>query len=62
MEGYLIFGDGESKVSLLDLAMGSTIHLMPNTLVGTGRSFSYIVALFESWSLVYHMAFLFKVD
>jgi hypothetical protein len=38
LQGYLIFGDGESKLSLLDLASGQTIHLMPNTLVGTGRS------------------------
>jgi len=36
-QGFLIFGDGESKMSLLDLATGKTIHLMPNTLVGTGR-------------------------
>jgi len=35
--GFLIFGDGESKMSLLDLATGETIHLMPNSLVGTGR-------------------------
>jgi len=34
---HIIFGDGESKMSLLDLAEGSTVHLMPNTLVGTGR-------------------------
>ena len=25
------------QMSLLDLAEGSTVHLMPNTLVGTGR-------------------------
>eukprot|EP00092_Neocalanus_flemingeri_P075476 GFUD01093493.1.p1 GENE.GFUD01093493.1~~GFUD01093493.1.p1 ORF type:complete len:511 (+),score=129.28 GFUD01093493.1:81-1613(+) len=37
LEGYVIFGDGESKMSLLDLGSGRTIHLMPNTLVGTGR-------------------------
>ena len=37
LEGFVIFGDGESKMSLLDLATGRTIHLMPNTLVGTGR-------------------------
>jgi len=36
-EGFVIFGDGESKLSLLDLSSGQTIHLMPNTLVGTGR-------------------------
>jgi len=34
---HIIFGDGESKMSLLDLIEGSTLHLMPNTLVGTGR-------------------------
>jgi len=37
MEGFVIFGDGESKISFLDLSSGQTIHLMPNTLVGTGR-------------------------
>merc|ERR1719228_2200576 len=37
LAGFLIFGDGESKMSLLDLGTGRTIHLMPNTLVGTGR-------------------------
>lgn len=36
-QGYLIFGDSESKLSLVDLATGQTVHLMPNTLVGTGR-------------------------
>merc|ERR1719228_750596 len=36
-EGFVMFGDGESKMSLLDLGTGLTIHLMPNTLVGTGR-------------------------
>jgi len=36
-ENYVIFGDGESKLSLLDLNTGTTLHLMPNTLVGTGR-------------------------
>jgi len=34
---HVLFGDGESKLSLLDLSEGSTLHLMPNTLVGTGR-------------------------
>lgn len=37
MEGFVIFGDGESKMSFLDLSSGRTLHLMPNTLVGTGR-------------------------
>jgi len=37
LEGFVMFGDGESKMSLLDLGTGLTIHLMPNTLVGTGR-------------------------
>jgi len=37
LQGFVIFGDGESKMSLLDLGTGRTIHLMPNTLVGTGR-------------------------
>jgi len=34
---HLLFGDGESKLSLLNLSKGTTLHLMPNTLVGTGR-------------------------
>ena len=34
IQGYCIFGDGESKLSLLDLSTGDTIHLMPNTLIG----------------------------
>lgn len=33
LPSHLLFGDGESKLSLLDLSQGSTIHLMPNTLV-----------------------------
>lgn len=37
LPSHLLFGDGESKLSLLDLGQGSTLHLMPNTLVGTGR-------------------------
>jgi len=32
-----MYGDGEGKMSLLDLSSGESIHLMPNTLVGTGR-------------------------
>jgi len=37
LPGYLMFGDAESKLSLLDLSTGSTRHLMPNIMVGTGR-------------------------
>lgn len=37
LPSHLIFGDGESKLSLLDMAQGTVLHLMPNTLVGTGR-------------------------
>eukprot|EP00088_Acartia_fossae_P045363 TRINITY_DN4882_c0_g1_i7.p1 TRINITY_DN4882_c0_g1~~TRINITY_DN4882_c0_g1_i7.p1 ORF type:complete len:522 (-),score=121.21 TRINITY_DN4882_c0_g1_i7:334-1899(-) len=36
-QGYCVFGDGESKMSLLDLSTGTTIHMMPNTLIGTGK-------------------------
>lgn len=34
---HLLFADSESKLSLLSLVSGATLHLMPNTLVGTGR-------------------------
>jgi len=37
LSSHLLFGDGESKLSLLDTTQGSVLHLMPNTLVGTGR-------------------------
>lgn len=37
LPSHIIFGDGESKLSLLDLSQGTTLHMMPNTLVGTGR-------------------------
>jgi len=34
----IIFGDGESKLSVLDVTQcNPALHLMPNTLVGTGR-------------------------
>ena len=33
LPSHILFGDGESKLSLLDLGQGSTLHLMPNTLV-----------------------------
>ena len=32
-----MFGDKESKMSLLDVSTGDSLHLMPNILVGTGR-------------------------
>jgi len=34
---FVIFGDGESKMSLLDIEDETTLHLMPNVQVGTGR-------------------------
>ena len=39
------------QLSLLDLTEGSTVHLMPNTLVGTGR---YIIHTIQCNHHQYH--------
>ena len=37
-DSHVIFGDGESKMSLLNIKEGGqALHLMPNIQVGTGR-------------------------
>ena len=37
-DSHVIFGDGESKLSLLNIREGGpALHLMPNIQVGTGR-------------------------
>ena len=52
-QSHVLFGDSEGKLSLLDIELGKTLHLMPNTLVGTGRYRRSCRQIYDAcWGLV----------